>query len=191
MYLEEKNLTLFVKNNKEDKISDFINVRNEHIVYLYMKSEFNYQYSKSLVMINLTKNIESQEIMMTDGKHNCIEDILSNKLSNKKSLKKLMMKLIEVELMLDHTTRSINYKLISISRLYDRLLDKDVNRHLKNSGFSLTKTLRDLNLRLNCKDLNRLSNEEQVKVSCEGIDDLISKIILEQKSKRMINRIYS
>jgi hypothetical protein len=81
--------------------------------------------------------------------------------------------------------------------LFNKLVDIDIKKHLKNNDFSLTKSLLETRKFHETHEsnkeveLNVLLDSYKGFLSFEDIDDKIESIILEQKSKRLIQKVYS
>jgi hypothetical protein len=67
--------------------------------------------------------------------------------------------------------------------LAPKLLNKDIMKHIKNSGYNIKDVIRKIN--------DGYSIDDSIPANFEDLDDKIEEIILNQKAKKFIQKIYS
>lgn len=128
------------------------------------------------------------------------EDVFDNIMLNLKYLFKKQPVVYSVLLEIttiqkkDLGVNSVIIYMLGGSTIFEKLLDQDTMRHIKNSNFSWSDCLSSSKLineqTKNTYDLDKIDNYKGIK-NIEGLHDKIAKITREQKAKRLIQKTYS
>lgn len=132
-----------------------------------------------------------------------IEEKIKEMFKKNPDIYKLIEKIIKIEkkINLYNEGHTLSEYLLSKARTFEKLKDRDILRHLKNYGFNWQKKLENLkkfederlssiNMMLS-QEIRVLSDEYDCHLSLENLDDAVEDIVLYQKAKKMIQKIYS
>lgn len=177
------------------KLEEF-KVNNEIIAeYFYVaKSNGDYKYYER-ISNEYFDNIRSFTIN--------IEEKIKEMFKKNPDVYNLIEKIIKIEkqISLYNEHYTVSEYLLSKAKTFEKIKDRDILRHLKNYGFNWKEKLENLNKfekeRLSSinmilsQEIRELSDNYGCPLSLEYLDDLVEDIVLHQKSKKMIQKIYS